>query len=58
MLWCLRHTASYLRALLAEWRCRARSRGEIATLQGSTIRDVGLSRSQLRFEAEKPFWRK
>ncbi|WP_395713787.1 DUF1127 domain-containing protein [Reyranella sp.] len=51
-------SASVLRALLAEWRCRARSRAEIAALQGCTIRDLGLARSQLRFEAEKPFWRK
>lgn len=57
MFWRLRHAASSLRGLLAEWRCRARSRAEIATLQGCTIRDLGLSRGQLHFEAQKPFWR-
>ena len=53
----LHHVTSALRTLLAEWRCRARSRAEIATLPGCTIRDLGLSRSQLCFESEKPFWR-
>ena len=57
MLWRLRHATSFLRSVLAEWRCRARSRADIATLQDCTIRDLGLSRSQLRFEAHKPFWR-
>jgi uncharacterized protein YjiS (DUF1127 family) len=51
------HVLPVLCALLAEWRRRARSRAEIATLHGCTVRDLGLSRGQLRFEAEKPFWR-
>ena len=47
---------SMLRAVLAEWHCRARSRREISSLDCDTIRDLGLSASQMRFEAEKPFW--
>lgn len=46
---------SILIALTVEWRQRARSRAEIATLEDCTISDLGPSRSQLRFEAEKPF---
>jgi len=48
---------AHLGRLLQEWRRRARSRREIATLDERTIRDLGLSTGQLRFEAEKPFWR-
>ena len=48
---------SALRAIVVEWRRRARSRGEIAALEGGTIHDLGVSRGQLRFEAKKPFWR-
>ena len=48
---------AYLGRLLREWRCRARSRREIAKLDDRAIRDLGLSTGQLRFEAEKPFWR-
>ena len=46
-----------LSRLLHEWRCRARSRREIARLDERTIHDLGLSAGQMRFEAEKPFWR-
>jgi len=51
-----RHIA-HLRRLLQEWRRRARSRREIAKLDEQAIRDLGLSTSQMRFEADKPFWR-
>ena len=44
-------------ATLREWRCRVRSRREIAKLEDRDIRDLGLSPGQLRFEARKPFWR-
>jgi len=42
---------------LRQWLGRARSRRDIARLDERTIRDLGLSPSQLAFEAEKPFWR-
>jgi len=46
---------------LREWRCRARTRREIARLNGGVRRelghDLGLSGDQLLFEARKPFWR-
>jgi uncharacterized protein YjiS (DUF1127 family) len=40
-----------------EWRRRARSRRDIGRIDYCTVRDLGLSASQMRFEAQKPFWR-
>ncbi len=48
---------SRLRALMQEWWWRARSRREIAKLDERTLRDLGVSPSQMEFEARKPFWR-
>jgi uncharacterized protein YjiS (DUF1127 family) len=45
-------------SLLREWRLRVRTRRHILQLDARTIRDLGLSPSQMRFEAEKPFWRR
>jgi uncharacterized protein YjiS (DUF1127 family) len=50
-------TWQYLWRLLGEWRCRARSRREISKIHHCTFRDLGLSAGQMRFEAQKPFWR-
>jgi uncharacterized protein YjiS (DUF1127 family) len=43
--------------LLIEWYRRARTRRQIALLDERTIRDLGLTTGQMRFEAAKPFWR-
>ena len=43
--------------ILNEWRARARGRREIAKLDHHAAHDLGISLSQLRFEAQKPFWR-
>jgi uncharacterized protein YjiS (DUF1127 family) len=43
--------------ILTNWRRRARERRELASLDNRTIRDLGLSRSEVQFEANKPFWR-
>ena len=43
--------------ILASWRRRARERRELATLDSRTIRDLGLSPSDVQFEVNKPFWR-
>ncbi|NIR28247.1 MAG: DUF1127 domain-containing protein [Gammaproteobacteria bacterium] len=37
---------------------RARQRRELAQLDDRMLRDMGLTRSQARAEARKPFWRK
>ena len=44
--------------LLIEWCRRARSRRDIVLLDERTIRDLGLTPGQLKFEAAKPFWRR
>lgn len=44
--------------LVREWRLRIRTRRQMSQLDAHTIRDLGLSPSQMRFEAEKPFWRR
>ena len=44
--------------ILATWRRRARERRELATLDARTIHDLGLTTSEIQFEASKPFWRR
>lgn len=44
-------------AALAEWRKRAHDRAELAQLSERDARDMGLTASQIQFEASKPFWR-
>jgi len=51
----MKHTLP--KRLLIEWYRRARSRSDIALLDDRTIRDLGLTPGQLKFEAVKPFWR-
>ena len=46
-----------LRALLHEWRRRARSRNELAMLCDRCLRDIGATRYEAYQEANKPFWR-
>jgi uncharacterized protein YjiS (DUF1127 family) len=46
-----------IRRVFGEWRRRARSRRDICRIDYCTLRDLGLSPGQMRFEAQKPFWR-
>jgi uncharacterized protein YjiS (DUF1127 family) len=46
-----------LRATLRRWRRRARDRAELALFDERSLRDIGLSRAQARYEITKPFWR-
>ena len=46
-----------LRAMLRTWQIRARQRRELRDLDDAVLRDVGISRAQARFSADKPFWR-
>ena len=39
------------------WRDRVRARRELAQWTERDLHDVGLSRSDVVFETEKPFWR-
>jgi len=43
--------------IFADWRYRARSRHELATLSDRQLRDIGLSRYSANFESSKLFWR-
>ena len=50
-------TVSAVGQLFAIWRRRTQERRELANLDHRTIRDLGLSPSDIQFEANKPFWR-
>jgi len=42
---------------LREWHRRSRERGELAGLDERMLRDIGLSRPEAEFLANKPFWK-
>ncbi len=50
-------TLSAVGQLLATWRRRSRDRHELATMDHRTMRDLGISPTDIQFEANKPFWR-
>jgi len=50
-------TFTALNQIFATWRQRSKERSELAHLDHRTLRDLGLTESQARFEANKPFWR-
>ncbi len=41
-----------------EWRDRQHQRRELAEMSDRDLQDAGLSRGELEFELDKPFWRK
>ena len=42
---------------LKTWRERARGRAYLSRMSARDIHDLGLSRAQVQFELNKPFWR-
>jgi uncharacterized protein YjiS (DUF1127 family) len=46
-----------MRATLHEWHRRARERAELARLDDHELLDIGLSRADAEFLANKPFWK-
>ena len=42
---------------LREWRRRAHSRHELATLSDTILHDLGISRAEALYLADKPFWK-
>jgi len=56
LLWCGMVWHS-IRGIFREWRRRARSRRDIGSIDYCTLHDLGLGPGQMRFEAQKPFWR-
>jgi uncharacterized protein YjiS (DUF1127 family) len=54
------HGSGFLAQLsdkLYVWRDRERQRRELAQWTERDLHDIGLSRSDIVYEAEKPFWR-
>lgn len=47
----------YLSDLLSTWEGRARERRSLAEMSNHMLKDLGISRTDARREAEKPFWR-
>jgi uncharacterized protein YjiS (DUF1127 family) len=46
-----------LMALIALWRCRARSRRQLAGMNSRGLQDIGVTPWDAFREANKPFWR-
>jgi uncharacterized protein YjiS (DUF1127 family) len=44
-------------ATLREWRRRAQQRREIAGLSDLMLQDIGITRADAEYLANKPFWR-
>ena len=49
-------TFTALTQIFNTWRQRSRDRQALAQLDHRTLRDLGLSEGQARFEANKSFW--
>jgi uncharacterized protein YjiS (DUF1127 family) len=50
-------TGARLLAAFGVWHRRARQRAELAGLSDRVLADIGLSRAEAEFLANKPFWR-
>jgi uncharacterized protein YjiS (DUF1127 family) len=44
-------------ATLRQWRRRAQERRELASLSDLMLQDIGITRSDAAFLANKPFWK-
>ena len=44
--------------ILGTWRRRTRERRELASLDQRSLRDLGISPSEVQWEANKPFWQR
>jgi uncharacterized protein YjiS (DUF1127 family) len=42
---------------LREWRRRIRDRNQLGTLSDLMLQDIGISRAEAQYLANKPFWR-
>ena len=52
-----RTAAARIAAMSQLWRKRRRDRCELAALDDRALRDIGLTRGDVEFEINKPFWR-
>ena len=53
----LRRDAGELLRLLLVWQDRERQRHQLRRLDDRLLKDMGLSRADVKHEAVKPFWR-
>jgi uncharacterized protein YjiS (DUF1127 family) len=53
----LRAAARRAGAVLREWRRRSRDRRALAALDERALLDIGLTRADVEFIINKPFWR-
>jgi len=51
------HIAARLSTTLRGWRRRAKDRAQLAALDERTLADIGISRAEAEFLANKPFWK-
>ena len=51
------NAAARVLAKFHEWRRRARDRAQLAALDDRMLADIGISRAEAEFLANKPFWR-
>ena len=42
---------------LRAWRRRSRDRNQLASLGDTMLQDIGISRAEAQYLANKPFWR-
>ena len=45
-------------AVIGEWHRRSRERAQLAMLDDRMLRDIGVTRADVWYECNKPFWRK
>jgi uncharacterized protein YjiS (DUF1127 family) len=48
---------SHMLSLLLQWQERVQTRRQLRELDEHALHDIGLSRGEALYEAEKPFWR-
>ena len=44
--------------VICEWHRRSRDRAKLAMLDDRMLRDIGVTRADVMYECDKPFWRK
>ena len=54
----LRQACGRAGGVIGEWRSRSRDRAKLAMLDDRMLRDIGVTRADVMYECDKPFWRK
>jgi len=52
------HAVSSAKATLGEYRTRVHTRKQLADMSPRLLRDIGLNRTDVELEMNKPFWKK